>query len=283
MTIKLKSMALNLPPLEAGYSSQNASQRNRLTYILIGALMVYVLSGCSAYNKIPYFQNVERDGIRKESIQNYTRFVIQPEDILGINVVSLNPEASALFNNNQTFSGINYSNYENPSAGYLVDEKGEIHFPLIGSIKASGLTTTQLRQAIQKQLITYLKEPVVNIRILNFKVSVMGDVLNPGVYKIQNEKVTLTEALTMAGDLNITAKRTNLLLIREENGDRLYIPIDLTSKNLFHSPYYYLKNNDLIYVEPNKTKYATVNRTPRSLGIILSAVTAAAILLTRNY
>ncbi|HEY0900127.1 MAG TPA: polysaccharide biosynthesis/export family protein [Sphingobacteriaceae bacterium] len=276
-------MIKKLIHFQAAHPGQNAPQKSRLMLnILLMAVMTYILSGCSAYNKIPYFQNIERDGIRKESIQNYTKFVIQPEDILGINVVSLNPEASALFNN-QTFSGINYNNYENPSAGYLVDEKGEIHFPLIGSIKASGLTTTQLRQEIQKQLVTYLKEPVVNIRILNFKISVMGDVLNPGVYNIQNEKVTLPEALTMAGDLNITAKRTNLLLIREVNGDRVYIPIDLTSKNLFHSPYYYLKNNDLIYVEPNKTKYATVNRTPRSLGIILSAVTAAAILLTRNY
>src|SRR5690606_9373199 len=120
--------------------------------------------------------------------------------------------------------GIDNNEMNNPVMGYLVDHKGEIQLPLIGSMKAAGLTTSQLRVELRNKLLTYLKEPVVNIRIINFKVSVMGDVGKPGIYQVQNERITLPEAITLAGDLNITAKRKNVLLIRERDGKREYIP-----------------------------------------------------------
>ena len=118
--------------------------------------------------------------------------------------------------------------------------------------------------------------------MLNFKVSVMGDVLKPDVYKIQSERVTVTEALTMAGDLNITAKRKNILLIREIDGKREYVPIDITSAKLFTSPYYYLKNNDILYVQPDKTKYASVDGGYRTVSLVLSALSIVAIVLSNS-
>ena len=240
---------------------------------------------CSTYKTIPYFQDLNRTTITKEAIGNYSALTIQAEDIIAINVSSLNPEASAIFNYNlNRVNGNNNDNTAgNPVVGYLVDQKGEIQLPLIGSMKISGYTTSQLREELRKKLLTYLKEPVVNIRIINFKVSVLGDVLNPNLYPVQNERITITEALSLAGDLNITAVRTNVMLIREMNGQREYIPVDLTSKDLFTSPYYYLKNNDVLYVQPDRTKYATVDRGFRTATLVLSGLSIIAIVLSNLY
>ncbi|WP_207421475.1 polysaccharide biosynthesis/export family protein [Desertivirga brevis] len=245
-------------------------------------VLLMILSSCGSYRKTAYFQDLQNKA-SKESITNFTPIIIQPEDILGINVSSLNPEASAIFNYNlNTVTGTNQNNPNNPVIGYLVDRKGEIQLPLVGNFKVSGLTTSQVRDNLRKELLKYLKEPVVNIRLINFKVSVMGDVARPGVYQVQNERLTLPEAISMAGDLNITALRNNITLIRETNGTREFLPVDLTSKDLFNSPYYYLKSNDVIYVQPGKNKYASVDNSYRTLSLLLSALSIAVIVLTRN-
>src|SRR5690606_36565941 len=226
-------------------------------YIL---LFLIGFSSCSSYRKIPYFHDLDRTNPTVEQIKNYTPLTVQPEDILAINVSSLNPEASAIFNYNlNRVNGNNYDNSpDNPVVGYLVDQQGNIQIPLIGSMEVAGLTTAEIRQRLEKELLTYLNEPVVNIRILNFKVSVMGDVLRPGVYSVQNERITIPEALSLAGDLQITAIR-QVMLIRELEGERKFIPIDLTSTAFFDSPYYYLNNHDVIYAQPDETKFATVD------------------------
>lgn len=250
-------------------------------YIL---LFLIGFSSCSSYRKIPYFHDLDRTKPTVDQIKNYSPFTVQPEDILGINVSSLNPEASAIFNYNlNRVNGNNYDNSpDNPVVGYLVDQQGNIQIPLIGSMEVAGLTTAEIRQRLEKELLTYLNEPVVNIRILNFKVSVMGDVLRPGIYPVQNERITIPEALTLAGDLQITAIR-QIVLIREIEGERKFIPIDLTSTSFFDSPYYYLKNNDVIYVQPDKTKFATVDRGYRNATILLSAMSVVAIIFSTLY
>src|SRR5690606_27067873 len=166
----------------------------KLFYILI--LLVSVTSSCSSYKDIPYFQDLDKTSATIVQIGNYTPLTIQPQDILGINVSSLNPEASAVFNYNlNRVNGNNYDNsVDNPVVGYLVDQEGNIQIPLIGTVKASGYTTSEISTKLQTMLITYLKEPLVNTRILNFKISVLGDVLNPGVFTIQNERITIPEA-----------------------------------------------------------------------------------------
>lgn len=254
----------------------------KLFYLLISLLILN--SSCSSYKKIPYFKDLDRSAISIDTINNYSQLTIQPQDIIGINVSSLNPEASAIFNYNlNRVNGNNFDNsVDNPVVGYLVDEKGEIHIPLIGSIEVAGCTTSELSEDLEIMLLTYLKEPVVNIRMLNFKISVLGDVLRPGVFTVQNERITIPEALSLSGDLNITAIR-NILLIREIEGERKFIPIDLTSKEFFDSPYFYLKNNDVIYVQPDKTKFATVDRGYRTASILLSALSVVAIVFSAVY
>lgn len=258
-------------------------KQHKLLYLLI--LLLILNSSCSSYKEIPYFQDLDKKTATIETIENYSPLTIQPEDILGINVSSLNPEASAVFNYNlNRVNGNNYDNsVDNPVVGYLVDQDGNIQIPLIGTMKVTGYTTTELSKKLQAILIKYLKEPVVNIRLLNFKISVLGDVLNPGVFTLQNERSTIPEALSLAGDLTITAIRTDVLLIREIEGERKFIPIDLTSKEIFNSPYYYLKNNDVIYVQPDKTKFATVDRGYRTATVVLSALSVLAIVFSALY
>ena len=250
--------------------------------LLVSIFLCVGLLSCSSYKDVPYFQDVNRSGVAKEPIDNYTPLTIQPEDILSINVNSLSPEASAVFNYSvYNPNGSDYYNHGNPALGYLVNQQGEIDFPLLGTIKVSGLTTDQLKKNIHQKLKGYLKEPSVNIRLLNFRISIIGDVQRPGIFDVANERISVTEALSLAGDLNITAKRKNILLIREQNGIREYIPIDLTSKRLFKSPYYYLKTNDVLYVEPDKTKFAEVDMSYQSISLLLTALSVVALILTR--
>jgi polysaccharide export outer membrane protein len=240
---------------------------NRTLLLLILLIPFFLTSSCSSYKNIPYFQNVDRSNTVNEKIDNYSPLTIQKQDILGITVTSLNPDA--------------WKDDSVKPNGYLVDMNGNIQVPLIGSMKAEGFTTNDLRQQIESKLATYLKEPSVNVRIINFKVSVIGDVAHPNVYQIPNERVTVPEALGLAGDLNITGLRNNVLLIREVNGNRQFINIDLTTADLFKSPYYYLKNNDVIYVQPDKTKSNSGDRSYRTISLVLGALSlVATIVLT---
>lgn len=241
------------------------------TYFSMLASLLF-LGSCNNYKKVIYFQDLDRTTVRTEDIANYSPLLIQTEDILSISVSSMNPEASAVF----SFSSSGSSASGSGGSEYLVDHRGMIHFPLLGSIKVTGYTTAALRDEIQKKLLFYLKEPIVNIRVVNFKVSVIGDVSSPGVYQITNEKITIPEILAMAGDLNVTARRNNIILIREQNGTRKYVPVDLT-KNLFKSQYYYLKNNDLIYVQPDRSKVSS--GASKSVSILMTAISIATLVL----
>ncbi|ATP57968.1 sugar transporter [Pedobacter ginsengisoli] len=256
----------------------------RKSFYLIAAILF--MSSCGVkYKSVPYFQDLPVDSVLTEQISNKTVLKIEKNDILAITVSSLNPEASAIFNlGNTSSSQGNGSSSIDPmltANGFAVDQEGAIQLPLIGDIKVEGLTTIKARELIQNKLLAYLKEPVVSLRLVNFKVNVLGDVARPGVYPIQNERVTVSEAISMAGDLNITAVRTNVLLIREKQGKREYIRLNMQSKELFNSPYYYMQNNDLLYVQPGNAKYASVDSSYRNVSIILSALSVLALLISR--
>lgn len=254
-----------------------------LFYLFIGVLL---LSSCGVqYKQVPYFQNLQDSGIVEEAIINHTVLRIQKEDILAITVSSLNMEASAIFNMGNT-SSVQSNTTVNASPtstanGFMVDQNGAIQLPLIGSLKVEGLTTAAARDSIQLRLIPFLKEPIVSLRLINFKVSVLGDVASPGVYPIQNERISVTEALSLAGDLTITALRNNVLLVREVEGKRQYIRLDLQKKEVFNSPFYYLQNNDVLYVQPSNAKYASVDASYRNVSILLSALSVIALLITQ--
>jgi polysaccharide biosynthesis/export protein len=234
------------------------------------------------YKDISYYQDIDRSGSSQQKITNYSPLRIQPGDILGINVNDINQQAASVFNT--SVNRVNGNNLDssptNPVYGYKVDGNGDIQLPLIGMMGVGGFTTDEVAKKLTTDLLPYLKSPIVSVRILNFKVSVLGDVAKPDVYTISNEHVNVNEALSMAGDLTITAKRTNVLLIREQNGKRQFYTFDLTKKDVFDSPYYYLHNNDILYVDPDKTKYDAVSRHYKSSSLTISALSVVAIVLS---
>lgn len=206
--------------------------------------------------------------------------LIQKNDLLGIYVSSLSQEASALFNYNlMGIPGVTTST--SPVTGFLVNDAGEIQLPFLGKLRVEGMSTANLQDSIQKQLGAFLKEPVVNVRVLNFKISVLGDVMRPGQYPIQNERISINDALALAGDMTITARRDNILLVREEAGERKYIRLDINTKELINSPYYYLHNNDVLYIQPGKVKYDVEGNTYRNLSLLLSTISVMSVILLR--
>ena len=233
-------------------------------------IFAVVLSACSTNKGRIYFEGIPRSPEEAYKISNYSAPTIQPGDMLGLSVKSLSTEGSAQFN---TSSGSDDKNSGSSSSGYLVDGNGEILLPLVHKIKVGGSTLSEAQLTIKKAITSYLKEPEVTLKWLNAKVSVLGDVSQPGVYDITDERFPITKALGLAGDLTPTANRNNVLLVREVDGKRKYINIDLTSPKLFDSPYYYLRNNDLLYVEAGKGKFVTgQNQTIRILPVVISAI-----------
>jgi len=232
-----------------------------------------------------YFQpnSLEEDIQKMDIVQKYFP-TLQYGDILSVTVSSLSPEASAMFNPYmaiQAASGVQNSQSDNlpPVMGYLIDEEGFITLPLVGKVKLSGLTTKEATITLTTQLDKYLQQPTVNVRTLNFRISVLGEVFRPSVYTIPNEKITLPEALGLAGDLTIYGQRNNVLIIREIDGKREFSRIDLTKRDLFNSPYYYLHPNDVIYVEATQGRVTSTDRTVQLAPIILSGLSLLTVLI----
>ncbi|MCO5948033.1 polysaccharide biosynthesis/export family protein [Mucilaginibacter flavidus] len=254
------------------------------------ALIVLILfiSSCGlyrdkGYKQVSYYQDVNRTETT-EAITNFQPLKIQTGDLLGINVNSLS-ESSSVFNtsiNRVNGNGLDAAT-ANPIYGFRVDAAGQVQLPLVGGMHVAGLTTDDVAKNLTAKLQDYLKSPIVNVRVLNFKISVLGDVLKPDSYTIQNEHININEALSLAGDLTITAKRTNVLLVREENGQRHFVTIDLTKKDVFDSPYYYLHNNDVIYVDADKTKYDNVARSYKTNTFVISSAVAVLAILASAF
>jgi polysaccharide biosynthesis/export protein len=254
--------------------------RQFFNFTILAALsMIAIIGGtisCVSPKSIVYFQGDSAQYSSQEITQKYIP-KIQPSDILSIIVGSLNAEANEVFNTPNLFTtaSTNYSNVGGPRVqplGYLVDSDGYIEIPLVGRVKVSGLRTTDAADTIRTRLLTFLKEPSVIVRNLNFKISVMGEVKLPAVYVIPDEKITLPEVMSLAGDLTIYGNRTNVMIIREENGKREYARVDLTSREIFNSPYYYLHKNDVIYVEPVKARMLDTDSRVRTVPLIVSIV-----------
>jgi polysaccharide export outer membrane protein len=187
--------------------------------------------------------------------KNYTP-VIRADDFLAINVSCDDIEAAIPFNPPATLQTNMNNGYligNAATTGYLVDANGEIKLPVVGVIKIAELNRIQAATLIEEKLKSYLKNPIVNIQIQNFKITVLGEVKNPGTFKIPNERITLLEAIGLAGDLKATGVRKNILVVRDVNGKKEEYRIDLTKKDIFNSPVYYLNQNDVVYIEPNNT------------------------------
>jgi polysaccharide export outer membrane protein len=246
--------------------------------------LIFLLSSCGGSTKdIVYFDGVH-DVTLKTKFPPNVESPIQLNDLLSIIVSSANPQASAIFNapNESTPVTSSATSTSNTlTVGYLVNLNGDIQFPVLGKIHAQGLTKTQLQILLTRMLVDtkQLVDPIITIRQLNFRVSVLGEVTKPGVFTTPNEKISLLEALSFAGDITIYGKKDNVLLIREDDkGDKLIARIDLTSKDLFGSPYYYLKSNDVLYIEPSKNREKK-ERFAQMTPIILSVISLAIIIV----
>jgi polysaccharide export outer membrane protein len=227
---------------------------------------------CASKKDVVYYQNIDA----LEGIQNSNSYEvkIQPDDLLMIIVSADDPEAAIPFNL-KTYS--TSSNKLDLTRGqetvqlYLVDRDGAIEFPILGKIKIGGLTRTEVLQLLKNKIGNYIKNPIINLRITNFKVSLQGEVNLPGTYSVASERITLIEALSMAKDLTIYGRRDNVLIIREINGVKSYNRVDITKSDFINSPFYYLAQNDVVYVEPNKTRVNSSAVGPNT-SVIISAI-----------
>lgn len=232
----------------------------RLHKIACLAVALTLIAGCTSYKNVPYLQD-------PEVVNNYGKEIplydakIMPKDLLSITINTTDPQASAPFNltvqtpMNAALTNINTTTQPTLQQ-YLVNNKGEIDFPVLGRLQVGGLTKNQAEDLIREKLTPYLKEaPIVTVRMANYKISVLGEVTRPGTFTVSNEKVNVLEALAMAGDMTVYGVRTNVKLIREDaDGKREIKELDLTKSDLVLSPYFYLRQNDILYVTPNKTK-----------------------------
>ena len=217
--------------------------------LFIISLCIALLSGCGSYKKVPYMQDSEVLSNIQEVLPMYDA-KIMPKDLLTITVNTTDPEAAAPFN--LTVQSSQQSNLQQ----YLVNNDGTILFPVLGTLQVGGLTKGEAENLICEKLGDYLKEtPIVTVRMTNYKISVLGEVAAPGMFTITNEKVNILEALALAGDMTIWGMRDNVKLIREDAaGQRQIISLNLNRADIITSPYYYLQQNDILYVTPNKSK-----------------------------
>ena len=263
------------------YSQSHLSLKQFVSILLFFSFLI--LSSCSTSKNTVYFNN-QQDAVLKASNLS-TKNVIQPNDILSIAVTSLNPAATEIFNkpNNSYVSSSSVTGANLQSPGYLVSNEGNIQFPVLGTMKITGLTTNEIREKITSELISkkLLVDPIVIVRQLNFKVSVLGEVGRPSVVNVPSEKISLLEALGLAGDITIYGKKDNVMVIREEDGVKKIKRINLNTSEIFTSDYYYLKSNDIVYVEANKAKVASSTRSSTLIPILLSALSFGAIIIDR--
>ena len=239
-----------------------------LAISIICLFAIILIQSCATTKRnLVYFSNLPDSIAYKVNINNELKPRLGPGDALAIKVTTLNPDANILFNsgslpmNNQS-TGISsgVSSTAVLPDGYVVDNNGEIDFPVLGKVKLEGLTLEEAQNLIAQKVAQSAKKPIVNIRILNFKVTVIGEVARPGSFTISNNRINVLEALGLAGDMTPYAVRENVLVIHEKEGVRSMERLDLTDKKVFNSPFFYLQQNDIVYVQPeNKLKVKQAN------------------------
>jgi polysaccharide export outer membrane protein len=228
-----------------------------LTSKAIPFLLIFLLFSCASRKDLVYYQGI--DGISAPEKSSSYEIKVQPDDLLVIIVSAEDPESAMPFNLHVVAlqgSGIQGANAigQQMQQSYLVDASGFIEFPVLGKLKVGGLIRSEVHEMLQQKIGVYIKNPIINFRITNFKVSVQGEVNAPGTYNIDSERITLIEALSKARDLTIYGKRDNILIIRDIDGVKSYNRVDITTADFINSPFYYLAQNDVVYVEPNKNR-----------------------------
>jgi polysaccharide biosynthesis/export protein len=246
---------------------------NTLCKTGIGSLLALIFVGCASNKEILYYQNAANMAPSNTAMTYDIK--IQPDDMLMIIVSAEDPEVALPFNittaaiptagNASTVTGQQSLQY------YLVDKNGNIDFPILGKLQVGGQSRTKVMDQLRTAIGAYIKNPIINLRIMNFKIAVQGEVNAPGIYEVPSERITLIEALSWAKDLTIYGKRNNILVIRDHNGQKSFHRIDITKADFVNSPFYYLAQNDVVYVEPNKTKVNSAAIGPNT-SVIISAI-----------
>jgi len=255
--------------------------KNAILPIVVTSVL---LTSCASREKIAYYQGIDNTEIVNKKFETK----IKTDDLLMILVSAQDPLAVQPFNLTTNLS----VDPTNQAGGgqmqqqlYLVDDKGYIDFPTLGKIEVGNKSKEQIVQDLQTKISKYVKNPIVNLRIMNYKVTVQGEVKMPGVHRVTSERITLPEALSLSGDLTTYGKRDNIVILREENGEIKSHRVDLTKADFINSDFYYLKQNDVVYVEPNKVAVNSSAVGP-NISIYLSAIslllTTVAIILTNS-
>lgn len=255
-------------------------RKNTIRIVAIGLAFGLFLASCASKKDVVYLQ----DAGNFETLVGKNNFTpkFRVDDLVSIHVSTLDSEASAPFN---LFRGASEGGIRAEQVDYLIDKDGEIDFPVIGKVKIAGLSPEEVRVLLKERLADYLKDPIINIRLRNFSISVLGEVKKPGTYPVNGEQITIFEALGLAGDLTIKGMRENVLVIRDFDGTMVYNRVNLLSKEVMNSPVFYLTQNDVVYVEPNQsavTASSLDNRATIAISIISTLITSAVILITRN-
>ncbi len=253
---------------------------------LLSALCVAILAlaSCSTVKDIAYFQNKIVN--EPEAIDKHAGIVVQPKDMLSIVVSSRNPELVAMFNlpvvSYQAGSETVTSSAQQRLMGYVVDNKGQIDFPVLGPLDVAGLTRWELSELIKNRLVKdgLLTDAVVTVEFMNFKVSVIGEVNSPGTFTIQGDKVTVLQAISLARDLTIFGERENVTVIRERDGQRTMYEINLCDVSMFNSPAYYLQQNDVVYVQPSEIKARQSTTDDKALRMTSIFVSGGSLLIS---
>ncbi|MEO0507489.1 MAG: polysaccharide biosynthesis/export family protein [Bacteroidota bacterium] len=247
---------------------------------LVAVLTIAFLASCASKQDVVYFQDASNfETIVSDDIYAY-KFKV--DDVVSIHVSTLDQQASIPFN---LFKGAEEGGIRPEQVDYIIDKDGNIDFPVLGAIKIEGFSPEETKNLLKDRLTDYLKDPIINIRLKNFTVTVLGEVNRPGTYPVNGEQITILEAIGLANDLTIKGKRENVLVIRDFNGTKVYNRIDLTSKQALNSPVYYLTQNDVVYIEPNQsaiTSSALDNRATIAVSIASVLITSTVLILTRN-
>lgn len=234
------------------------------------AALLFSLAACGSSRRVVYFQDA--DLVQKVETEAAFRAQIQPDDLLSIIVSCENQEAAEPFNTPMMTVSSNSGNQI--PRGYLVDKDGFIDFPVLGKINVNGLSRNDLSELFKDKLSAYLNNPIISIQFLNFKVTVLGEVKTPGTYKVSSERVSILDALAMAGDLQINGKRKNVLILREYGNEKVFARLDLTNSDFLTSPYFYMQQNDVIYVEPSKARIFQTQSGTQVFSHVLSIVSS---------
>lgn len=253
----------------------------KLFFYPIIVFFVLSISSCISNKNLVYFSNIGKDSA--SVINNLPQLAkISKNDVLQLSISSLDEQVNRVFSSSAVISAASTGS-GNPTAGILVDESGNIKLPLLGTIKAEGLTKEELANKISNIIETkkLAIDPVVSVRITSYKVTVIGEVLKPGVIPVPSERITIPEALGLAGDLGPYAKRNTILLIRETGGQRIYKRFSLNDSELFSKDFYYLQDKDVLYVEPNNAKAGSTDRTTQLLPILISSLSLLTVLVSQ--